>query len=242
MTVIIGVICKDGAIIGSDSSATFAAGNVRTVEQKTKKVILIDDNKIMCGTGEVALSQRFEQIIQRYWRDNDLSLKSQIDIAKELYNITFTDFKQTNSNFNQFGACLSFYHNGSFCLCEFPWQTFLPEFKTESLWYVSMGSGQPITDPFLGFVRKIFWEDKQPSLNEGIFGTIWALNHVIDVNPGGIGNPVQIGVLDNSAKSAKLLTERELEEHIEYVNDFEKYMKRYKKEFFGNHSKEIPQV
>jgi hypothetical protein len=244
MTIVIGVICKEGVVIGSDSSATFLAGNlnIHTVEQKIKKVTVIHDNKVMCGSGEVALSQRFEQIISRYWLNSDLTNKSDIDITVDLYQSTLKDFQLTNSNFNQFCSCLAFFHNDSFSLCEFPLKTFLPELKSESLWYVSMGSGQIITDPFLGFVRKIFWNDKQPCLNDGIFGTIWALNHAIEVNPGGIGAPVQIGILDNNTKSARLLSDSELEEHIECVSDFENHIRRYRREIFSTPTKEIPKV
>jgi 20S proteasome alpha/beta subunit len=31
MTAIVGVICKDGVVIGSDSAATFAAGRQNTI-------------------------------------------------------------------------------------------------------------------------------------------------------------------------------------------------------------------
>ena len=217
MTLIVGVLCEDGVVIGSDSSATFTDGGRHTVEQKTKKVTIIDDDKIMCGAGEVALSQRFAQVINRFWEQPEISQKSNIDIGVALFQSAFQDFRNTNSGFHQFAACLAFFHNDDFHLCEFPINTGLPEFKSKDLWYVSMGSGQYIADPFLGFVRKIFWDDKQPNLSDGIFGTIWTLNHAINVNPGGIGAPVQIGILDNKTKSVKLLSDDELQEHLKII-------------------------
>ena len=41
MTILIGVLCKDGVVIGADSSATFDAGGIRTIEQPTKKIDLL---------------------------------------------------------------------------------------------------------------------------------------------------------------------------------------------------------
>jgi len=49
--------------------------------------------------------------------------------------------------------------NTDFFLCEFQLSDFQPEFKDKNLWYVSMGSSQPITDTFLAFIRDVFWKD-----------------------------------------------------------------------------------
>ena len=48
-----------------------------------------------------------------------------------------------------------------------------------------MGSGQPITDPFLALMRSIFWGDGLPTVQDGTFAVTWALEHAIEVNPGG---------------------------------------------------------
>jgi hypothetical protein len=39
-----------------------------------------------------------------------------------------------------------------------------PEQTTEELPFVALGSGQPIADPFLTFLRKILWKDRLPTL------------------------------------------------------------------------------
>lgn len=38
MTILVGVLCKDGVIIGADGSATFGAGQMRTIEQPIDKL------------------------------------------------------------------------------------------------------------------------------------------------------------------------------------------------------------
>jgi len=47
----------------------------------------------------------------------------------------------------------------STCLFQFDEQG-APEEATQELPFVSIGSGQPIADPFLAFLRRIFWPDK----------------------------------------------------------------------------------
>ncbi|MCH8035153.1 MAG: hypothetical protein IH950_15540, partial [Bacteroidetes bacterium] len=178
MTVIIGALCQDGIVIGSDSSTTFATGGYRTVEQITKKVTTLAENILLCGTGQVGLDQRFQYVINKYWQGNQQDGKTHEEITLDLATLLKANFTATGAQI-EYGACLAFAIDNNIHLYEFPSGTLQPEYKTKHLWYVSMGSGQLIADPFLGFVRKMFWNDKQPNINDGIFGTIWALQHTI---------------------------------------------------------------
>ena len=47
MTVIIGVLCKNGVVIGADSSATFSIGTLRTIEQPFEQKIQVIDNHVV---------------------------------------------------------------------------------------------------------------------------------------------------------------------------------------------------
>jgi hypothetical protein len=70
------------------------------------------------------------------------------------------------------------------------------EEATKDLPFVAIGSGQLIADPFLAFVRRIFWGQSQlPNINQGVFAALWTLVHTTGTNPGGIGDPIQIAVL-----------------------------------------------
>ena len=64
-------------------------------------------------------------------------------------------------------------------LCEFPVSDFQPEFKTEMMWYCSMGSGQPITDPFLALMREVFWDQGLPTIQDATFAVAWALGRAV---------------------------------------------------------------
>lgn len=41
MTVLVGILCQDGVVLGSDSSATFVAGQMRTIEQACQKLYAV---------------------------------------------------------------------------------------------------------------------------------------------------------------------------------------------------------
>ena len=135
---------------------------------------------------------------------------------------------------------MAFYHKTKLYLCEFEVGDLQPEFKNEHLWYVSMGSGQSICDTVLGFVRKIFWDDAQPNLNDGIFGTVWALKQAIELNPGGINYPIQLATISEKGET-KLLDISECSEHEQHTVEFEEYLKKFKSELLNN-PVDIPKV
>lgn len=64
-----------------------------------------------------------------------------------------------------------------------------PEEATRELPFIALGSGQAIADPFLAFLREIFWKDKEPSIGDGVFAATWTLLHSIRTAPGGIAEP-----------------------------------------------------
>lgn len=229
MTAIVGIKCKDGIVIGSDSSSTFTqTPEFRTIEQKTKKVEIINRKIILAGTGSVGLNQRFSEVISQYWAGSNHKDKTAISIGKELSQAGRSDFVQTGTKERQYGALVAFSCKNELHLCEFSVVDFQPEFKTDKMWFVSMGSGQPITDPFLGLMRRVFWGDEPPRLNEAIFAVAWTLRHVIELNPGGINGPQQIAVLEAKSMNAHLLQDDELAEHIEYAEGAEKHLASYR--------------
>ena len=159
------------------------------------------------------------------------------------------DFQSTNVPYPfNFGALLAFSSNKKFELYEFQTGVFQPQFKTEHLWYVSMGSGQAICDPFLGLVRRVFWKnDKPPMLSDGAFATVWTLQHVVDLNPGGIKGPIEVAVLENSKNGAvaRLLREGELDEHRNNIAGLEKHISEYPALLSGDRDDsdtEVPEV
>lgn len=128
-----------------------------------------------------------------------------------------------------------------------PFGSLEPEFKSNDRWFASMGSGQPLTDPFLGFLRKIFWTSSNqnaPSTKEGIFFAVWTLLHAIDVNPGGINGPIQLAVLanDGTGARARILEYSETAEHTASVEAAEEHLRDYRRKLSGEVQSDAPSV
>lgn len=235
MTVLVGFLCDGGVVIGADSAATFTQGPHPTIEQPTQKIQVVGESVVLATSGQVGLSQRFANVVEKQWDDRLFSSTTAKDIyavAKQICADTLDDFVSTRVNVNPLplGALLAFPFKKDAFLCEFAHDNFQPEFKNEKLWYVSMGSGQQIADPFLGLMRRCFCPDHPPSLKEGIFIVAWTLDHTIRLNPGGIAGPPQIAVLEEGMPgcTARMLDQDELDEHVNNVEDAHEYLSAYR--------------
>jgi Proteasome subunit len=230
MTVLVGLRCSDGVVLGADSSATFGPNMImKTIEQAVQKVFIIEDRYIFAGTGEIGLSQRFGEVIKQA-HAKKLLRGSHIEIGKAICLAARQDFVSTGVQGGAFGALVAYPAGNDICLCEFALKDLQPEWKEGKMWFSSMGSGQAITDPFLGLLRKVFFPDQPPTLREGIFAAMWALQHAIELNPGGINGPAQIATLtfENGKPVATILHDDVIQEHIANVGAAEAHLSQYK--------------
>jgi 20S proteasome alpha/beta subunit len=236
MTVIVGVLCEDGVVVGSDSSATFsAAPNLNTIEQPVQKTFIVAPDVIFAATGEIGLGQRLEYILRPLrqqlgnWHDQPC-----LHLALQISRNMIENMQGTFLNPGAIGALLAFAAQNAFHLCEFAVANFQPELKTADTWFVSMGSGQMITDPFFGLLRRTLFRDTRPTLSEGVLAAYWALHNAIHLNTGGINGPIQLAVLRRPAPEtpfeARLLGEDELAEHEGAIKSIEDYLAAYRQQ------------
>lgn len=243
MTLIVGIKCSDGIVVGADGAATFGTMGQDTIRQSVHKLSIISHKVIMGVSGPVGLSQRFNWRIEELYASNKLSGKKcpeAMNIMRaELWKDIEGEMKAAAVAQQTIGrAALSSALSSSlvalpldkkFALIQFDQQG-APEEATESLPFVSIGSGQPIADPFLAFIRKIFWPEGLPSLEQGIFSTLWTLNHAIETNPGGVSEPIQIMVLEKEGKDfkARELEKTDLAEHEEAIEAAENVLRDFR--------------
>lgn len=231
MTAIVGIRCQDGIVLGTDSSATFGVGNLRTIEQPTDHKLEIISGKVMvAGTGQIGLGQRFTHIVKQAY-DSNLFRGDTFDVVTNLCQKAIQNFAATNTRQGQYGALLAFPIENKPYLCEFAVADLQPELKDDHLWYCSMGSSQPITDPFLGFFRRIFWKDGPPSVSEGVLAALWTIQLAIELNPGGVGGDAVIGVLSKGTDGrlvARYLSDDELAEQREAVDAAEEHLRAFR--------------
>ena len=232
MTVVVGIRCTDGVVIGTDSAITFGpSAQQLTIEQPYySKIDILDNHIIVAGTGEIGLGQRFAYEVDKLWRGKSFSGKSVVEIGALIAQNTLNNFISTHVQPGQYGALAAVPCGKSAELIEFGVATFQPEFKTVDNWYASMGSGQMVADPLRGFVRKVFWGDSPPKRQDGIFAATMVLKMACDMAPSGVAPPIKMAVLAPNGKgqlAASRLSEDELQEHAGSVENALEYFRKY---------------
>jgi hypothetical protein len=164
-----------------------------------EKLQQIGDRAILACTGSVGFAQRAKIIADEMWNkkrftDNGMST------ASNLAGRLIADFSSSNVQrhpqlgFN-FGALLAMVVQDVPYLVEFDSVGFQPELKDGNLFYVAMGSGQMLADPFLTFVKRVLWKDKMPDVERAKIGIWWVLNYTCVQAVGMVGGELKLGVL-----------------------------------------------
>ena len=78
-----------------------------------------------------------------------------------------------------------------------------------------------------------------------MFITTWALQHAIELNPGGIKEPIQMAIMkknDRQRFSANFVNNDEILEHLDNIADAESYLADYKsKQQYKERTQAIPE-
>ncbi len=259
MTLIIGIKCSDGIVMGADGAATYAALGQSTIRQETKKLEIFENCVIVGVSGPIGLGQRIRAEIQALWVDGEIKLQYQrpAEVMRIIRGVIWNKHIGPEMQVAQIAASVigpqlaqqsaiastvvGLPLQESSCLIQFDHQG-APEEASATLPFVAIGSGQPIADPFLAFLRRLFWPDRLPTLNDGIFSTLWTLQHAIQTNPGGVSGPKQIMILEkkNNAWKARELQEVELYEHEEAIQAHEKQLIDFHKLIPGAENEKNP--
>jgi 20S proteasome alpha/beta subunit len=78
MTLIIGIKCEDGIVLGSDGVATFGAMGQRTIRQSLTKLNILEDCIAVGVSGPVGLGQSISGEIQNLWEEKKFSGKNSL--------------------------------------------------------------------------------------------------------------------------------------------------------------------
>lgn len=241
MTLIIGIKCSNGIVLGADSAATLGnTAGVRTVVLPVAKLTLVPDRAIIGVSGPVGISQFYaDRITQernslRDLRDQEVASRLRLAFLKdaELTLKVAALARDVVGSAAQSGIMcetLVAVASNSLSLIRFDYQC-LPEIATDDLPFVAIGSGQTIADPFLAFLKRVFWQDSLPTLNEGNFAAVWALQQAIQTTPGGVGKPIRIANLQMKGRQSTVreLSSAELKEHFEAIDSAEERLRSFR--------------
>ncbi len=251
---IIGIQCEDGIVLGADGAATLATSlGAGTVRQSVKKLTKIGQCIAIGTSGPVGLGQRFSASLEKLWTGKMLNAASTNDVTttlqKEFWQFAELEFKTAQVTAPLLGqAAITSAMSSTIVIMPIAKQPRLiqfnhqcsPELASHDLPFVAIGSGQPLGDMFLAFLRRIFWKDHRPKVTEGVLATVWALKQAIETNTGGLSGPIQVMTLEKSDGDWKVdeLAEDDLAEHYQAITDAERTFGNYRS--YLNPEKPVP--
>ncbi|MBB3931712.1 hypothetical protein GGR25_002762 [Kaistia hirudinis] len=213
--------------------ATSGAGRLPLMRMASDKLAVVGDRVIIAGTGAVGLGQRFQDVVQKAWDKKAFNGKC-VDCCRVLSHDAVNDFRGTGVPFVQdqgygFGALLAAPLEDRAQLVEFGTNDLQPEIKSDKLNFVSMGSGQMLAEPFMGFISRVIWAGNMPNVQSATLGVYWALRHAIQMAPGGVGEPIRIATLTRQKGHwmARILEDEELQEVGQHIDAIEERIRQY---------------
>jgi 20S proteasome alpha/beta subunit len=257
VTLIVGIKCSDGIVLGADGAATLGTMGQNTIRQNVRKLTILSHKIIVGVSGPVGLGQRINGRMGDLYSEGKLTGTKPVDgmriIREAIWPDIYGELQAASTAKNLIGpvatlsalchTVIALPLDKKFALFQFDQQG-APEEATADLPFISIGSGQSTADPFLAFIRKIFWPDSLPNLETGIFSALWTLSHAIEINPGGVAEPIQIMVLERDSKDfkARELAEVDLQEHYEAINGAESALRDFRTLSRGSASPSVASV
>lgn len=247
MTLIIGVKCRDGIVIGSDSIETFGTG----IEQEvSNKIEFLANDSLVASAGAVGLSQLITDKLRDSWE----AVLNQEDVYSTrilLEELIWSEIKRAMDHVCEAQDLLQedlMPTVQTSSLVAFPFRRTSVLLRTNEIGqsyeisrespFVSIGSGDFQADPFLAFVKRVVWNDKQPAaIEDGVLGVLWTLQHVIEVNGGlGVGGSPVIATLQKIEEhwEADIRRGPLLDQHRQRISDAEKSMLKYLNDIYAN--------
>lgn len=251
MTILVGVLCEDGVVIGSDSAISFSRGiHLPGTMERTDaiKVQVIGGKIVTAYTGEVGLGQRYLEQLKAMHGSNLLTKAKVMELATDIAERVINDFRRTGSVLQQrhdYGwglGCLLGFPNGNVPeLFEFDPIQFHPERvgdkgadgQPRRPRICSMGSAQALADPFLSFASGLIWaKDEAPKVADAKLVVAWTLQHTIRLNVGGVGGAIQLAAMERDGKDwiGRTVDTGEIETQIQ---ELENHVRDYRKEMIA---------
>jgi Proteasome subunit len=239
VTLLVGVLCSNGAVIAADRQATHGALGQTTVGQSVTKVQVIRGEALYATSGHKGLGQQLCAIVEGKQQEfkNQGYDRNIVKLQEGLRPIVDAGFQTARHAAGVIGNTAA----ASDCICggllaasfkdglkliEITPQLAV-EYMTPDMPFISMGSGKASADLFLGFLRKVFWPITLPTIQEGALAAYWTIQHAIDMKVSGVGFGVDAFVVEHVDKSCKArqLEDAEVAEHAEFMRASEEAMR-----------------
>lgn len=257
MTLIVGIRCANGIVMAADGAATLGSVGAATAQQRThRKLVIFQSDTIVGIAGHIGLAQRLTATLEDGRAANAFVGRAETAVGimrEKMWRVAGPEWEAAGvvrKSLAEEAACesaacetlVALPLDGNAQLVHFN-RTCSPELATDALPWVAIGSGQRTADPFLAFIRRVFWTSPTPSVQDGIFSAVWTLRHAVETGADGIAEPFQVCLLETAnatAWAARQLPEDELIAHDEAISDAEAQLRMWRVQLSGAPTGEAP--
>lgn len=233
MTLILGIRCSDGIVVGADSMFSIGAP-IGSVRMDGEKIHLLPKSKgIVAFAGDLDVSQLVLDDLREQWHAiQNTEKRSEVKglISGSIRRILGDENDQLDSP--EFAALVAFSIQDEPSLLLYR-GTRHPVEARDGHYILRAGTGDHFALLFLKFLERVFWNGKAPpSIIDGVFSALWTLNYIIETNAMGVGGAPRIAVLektdDQGTLRSRLLPNHELDEYQQLVESIESEMRQVK--------------
>jgi hypothetical protein len=246
MTVVVAFLCSDGAVLASDSMITPTMGGISVGHHHGIKVYVLPGPQVFAFAGDQGQAARFKVLAETNY-GHPSTAAHPLDYPLALAGVISTSFQATGIAPNTIGVntFLSFLHQGVCHCCVFE-GAMQPRLLDKDHYYMALGVGKLSADSFLRFLADIFCQSGQPTVREAVFFATWTVQHVIDVNPGGVAGPIRVAVFERDGANnfdARELSDIEIQEHQQAIESAGEALRDWRKNIYsGAAAQGVPQA
>ncbi|MCY4525106.1 MAG: hypothetical protein OXB89_00720 [Anaerolineaceae bacterium] len=233
MTLILGIKCGDGIVVGADSM--FAVGShFGRVRMDGEKIHLLPNNRgIVAFAGDLDVSQFVLDDLREQWSAirNSESRNEVKDLISDSIRRVLGD-ENDQLDRPEFSALVALPIQKQASLLLFR-GTQRPKEASDGNYILRAGTGDHFALLFQKFLDHVFWNGKAPpSISDGVFSALWTLNYIIETNAMGVGGAPRIALLEKTREQetlrSRMLPNHELDEYQQLVESIESAMRQIK--------------
>lgn len=199
MTIVVGIKCVDGIVLGCDSMLTVGG----FAQQSGQKIHVLNcaPQQLYAFSGDLSFAERFRAIAAACSNHINTSLHM-LDYATTIGSAVVKNFSATGLDplKVELITALAFVRNGEPELCEFT-RGSQPRFLDAHHYRCVFGSGAVAATPFLKFLTDTLLPNRQPTLAEGKLLAAWAIKYSIDTLSGSVGGPIDMATIEKNGGS-----------------------------------------
>lgn len=224
MTLLVGILCDDGAVMAADRQLT--QGLVGTPSSKIRRV---NENTLFASSGPVGVGQQVEYILRQSHPKfeqmdyAEAAIQMQPIIQEKILSPSYAIPKMLGGQIEACECLFASVFKDGLCLAHMDGAGKFTKLTGEHFLCCS-GSGELNGLALLSVIRSVLFPDKIPTLETGIIAAFATVKMAIDLRSPGVGFDVDVSVLRGADKGA--MAEEISPEHLSENVDLLEWAKR----------------